>query len=90
MNPYRVAEKIGNAFIIALFAVAIGVALWAVVWTLLEDGWGWNVLWLIPGIPVALAVLVLVSALFQVAGWYVEEKWREGKRTWENNRREDS
>ena len=83
MNPYKVAERIGRIVGYVILAAIIALAMWAVVWGLLAEGWGWNVLWLIPGIPVALAILLVVAGLIVFVGTWVEGKWRDGKYAWD-------
>ena len=87
MNPYKVAERIGRIVGYVILAAFIALAIWAVVWRLLAEGWGWNVLWLIPGIPVALAIFLVVVGLIVFVGTWVEDKWRDGKYAWDRKRR---
>lgn len=87
-NPYRVAEsvlvKLGDAVAIAVSVLALGVFLVWIVVLCLERGWGWWTLLLIPGIPAAVAMIVLAVALLWWAFGTIEDKWRDAKYRWED------
>ena len=88
-NPYRLAEKIGNIFLIVL-ASAVGLAFLLLVhYTFyLKAGW-WSLL-TIPVIIGIFVVIALIGAGLEWVGDKISRAWRNARWDWEHKNKEEN
>ncbi|MFJ4173396.1 hypothetical protein [Microbacterium sp. NPDC089696] len=89
-NPFRMIERVGNIVGNVLFGV-LGVGSFVIVGVgvSLYYEWGWWGLLLIPGVPIGLAVLIVIVAALRFVTDSIHDAWLMAKWRWDDRHRED-
>lgn len=83
-NPFRVAENIVNIIGWTIVGTGAGLGAALLIWAAIDYydlGW-WGLLF-IPGVPIGLIVLIVLSGLIHGVCYWIADRWRRAKSTWD-------
>ena len=84
-NPFEIAEKVGNVFVIALVSVAVVGSFIIVGWVIADYyKWGWWGLTLVIAVPVAFFLLGFFGAIISAFFDWLGLQWRLAKFHWDD------